>query len=267
MLHTNGTASEPIIGIISGMGPHAGLDLAHKILDLTPVRQDQDHLPVAVLSYPHWIPDRSTFLFDPSEPTPVPALVAIARRLEAAGATVAGMPCNTAHAPAIFDAMVEQLQHEGSKLRMVHMIQEAVTYTKDLMPDVQRIGVLGSLAVFRLGLYRQRIEQAGLQAVLVDEEMQVNKVNRTIFDPDFGIKAHAAPVTDQARQYLLDAIVHLRDKGADAIFLGCTEFPLAIPETHFEDIPLIDPTLVLARALIRETYPERLRDAEALMHR
>lgn len=248
------------------MGPHAGLDLAHKILDLTPVRQDQDHLPVTVVSYPHWIPDRSTFLFDPSQPTPVPALVAIAKRLEAAGATVVGMPCNTAHAPAIFDAIKEQLRMDGHRLRMVHMIQEAVDYTKHLLPSLRRIGVLGSLAVFRLGLYRSRIEQAGLEAVMVDEEMQVNKVNRTIFDPDFGIKAHAAPVTEQARRYLIEAIQHLRNKGADAIFLGCTEFPLAVPEPYFEGIPLIDPTLVLARALIRETYPDRVAQADALMN-
>ena len=49
-----------------------------------------------------------------------------------------------------------------------------------------------------------------------------------IFDPVFGIKAQANPVTPQARQNLLNAIGHLRDKGAEAVILGCTELPLAI---------------------------------------
>ena len=73
------------------------------------------------------------------------------------------------------------------------------------------------------------------------------------------------PPTERTRNQLLDGIRHLRERGADAVILGCTELPLAIPEPEFEGIPLIDSTDVLARALIRETYPEKLRPlAEAV---
>jgi len=41
--------------------------------------------------------------------------------------------------------------------------------------------------------------------------------------------------------------------------LGCTELPLAVPEPEVDGIPIIDPSLALARALIRETYPEQLK--------
>jgi len=46
--------------------------------------------------------------------------------------------------------------------------------------------------------------------------------------------------------------------GAEAIILGCTELPLAVPESVYRGIPLIDPGIMMARALIREFRPDRL---------
>ena len=256
-------AHEPIIGVLGGMGPYAGLDLVRKIFDQTPAHTDQEHLPVALLSYPHRIPDRSTFLFDPTAPSPVPALTDIARRLDDLGATVAGIPCNTAHAPAILGAVREQLAAEGRRLRLLHIMEEAVRYARETVPGLRRIGVLSTLAVYRLGLYREAIARAGLEAVSPDEDVQIERVNRTIFDEEWGIKACANPVTERARGNLIAATRHLRDKGAEAVFLGCTELPLAVPEDEIEGVRMIDPTRALARALIRETYPHILADADA----
>jgi len=41
--------------------------------------------------------------------------------------------------------------------------------------------------------------------------------------------------------------------------LGCTEIPLAITESKINDIPMIDPAEILARALIRFLDPEKLK--------
>ncbi|HEX7071371.1 MAG TPA: amino acid racemase [Rhodothermales bacterium] len=250
---------DKVIGIISGMGPYAGLDLVRKIFDHTEAVKDQDHLPVALLSYPDRIIDRSTFLFGKTEVNPAYALADIARLLEQAGAVVAGMPCNTAHAPAIFDTIEKELKASGHRIRMVHMIRETARYIRNEVPGVRRIGLLSTLAVYRLKLYHNALQEVGLETVVPDEDVQEEVVNRTIFDPVFGIKAQANPVTDRARQNLLDAIGHLADRGADAVILGCTELPLAVTESEVNGVPVLDPTDVLAKALIRETYPERLR--------
>jgi len=250
--------STPVIGIIGGMGPQAGLDLAEKILRLTPATKDQDHLPVALLSYPDCIPDRSSFLLDPRQPSPVPPLTALARQLDGLGATVAGIPCNTAHAPAIFEAVNERLRTSGHQIRLLHMIDEAVRSVQRTHSNLRRIGTLATLAVHRLGLYREAIEQAGFAAIVPDEHVQVDLIAPAIFDPEWGLKAKSSPPTQRAREAVLKGITHLRDRGAEAIFLGCTELPLAVPESRIDDVVLIDPTLVLARALIRETYPDKL---------
>ena len=247
-----------VIGIIGGMGPHAGLDLARKIFDLTPARTDHDHLPVALLSFPARIVDRSTFLFRQSSVNPAQALAQIARQLEMVGAVVAGVPCNTAHAPRIYDALIQELDDTGQRIRLVHMIRETAHYLKENSPAIKRAGVLSTLAVYELGLYKTALEKAGIEAVLPDEAVVRNVVNPTIFDGAFGLKAQSDPVSETARNHLLNAVEHLRKKGAEAVILGCTELPLALPESTLNALPLIDPTQVLARKLIETTYPDVL---------
>ncbi len=249
---------EPLIGVLGGMGPYAGLDLVRKIFDQTQANVDQEHLPVALLSYAHRIEDRSAFLFGEAAENPAHAIAEVARQLDGLGATVAGLPCNSAHAPVIFDAVNAQLRASGHRIRLLHMIDEAARYAREAAHGIRRIGALSSLAIYRLGLYPQAIEAAGFEAVMPDED-QARLVHRAIYDAVYGIKALSNPVTETARGLLLDAIAHLRDKGAEAVMLGCTELPLAVSESAIDDTLIIDPTLALARALIRETYPQKLR--------
>lgn len=249
---------ENIIGVIGGMGPYAGLDLVRKIFDLTDAHKDQDHLPVALLSFPGRIRDRSDFLFAMEGENPADALFEIALRLERTGAVVVGMPCNTAHAPSIFDELKRKLSEANSNLRVINMIAETASYIREATEGIERIGVLSTLAVFRLELYSDALADAGFQPIIPDENVQENIINRAIFDSTFGIKAQANPVSMIARQSLLSAVAHLREKGAQAIILGCTELPIALPEKEIDSTIIIDPTRVLARALIRETNPDRI---------
>jgi aspartate racemase len=247
-----------VIGVIGGMGPYAGLDLVRKIFDLTEASTDQEHLPVALLSFPGRIRDRSTFLFEGTGENPGEALARIVLQLNDLGAVVAGIPCNTAHAPAILDVVQQRLDEAGARIRLLHMIHEAVRHIRRETEGLERIGILSTLAVYRLGLYRKALRSEGFEPILPDDNVQESIVNRTIFDPSYGIKAQTNPVSGIARQSLMNAIEHLREKGAEAIILGCTELPLAIPEEEVDSVPVIDPTAILARALIRESHPERL---------
>jgi len=239
------------------MGPHAGLDLVRKILNQTQARTDQAHLPVALLSLPDRIVDRSRFLFSETGENPAYAMAAIGRQLDALGATVAGIPCNTAHAPAIFDAVKADLQRTGHAIRVLHMIEETVEHIRTTLSGAQHVGVLSTNAVFELQLYEQPLTEAGFTFVPPAPNIQ-QRVNQTIYDPSFGLKGQSDPPTDQARDMLLHAIRHLRDRGADAVVLGCTELPLAPLQALVHETPLVDPGQILARALIRATYPDKL---------
>ncbi|MDQ7040726.1 MAG: amino acid racemase [Rhodothermus sp.] len=250
---------DKLIGVIGGMGPYAGLELVRHIFDQTLAASDQEHLPVVLFSMGDRVPDRSAFLFGKTPENPGHAIAEQIRLAESVGAVVAGIPCNTAHAPPIFNVILDELARTGSRVRVLHLIEETVRFLREHYPDVRRVGVLSTLATYRLGLYRDALEAAGYEAVIADESVQETIVNRAIFDPSYGIKAQSHPVSKIARQSVLTAIAHLRQKHVEAVVLGCTELPLAIPEMELDGLPIIDPSLALARALIRETYPEQLK--------
>lgn len=246
------------IGVVGGLGPYAGLDLVKKIFDNTVASTDQEHLPVALLSYPGHIPDRATYIADQAQPNPVPALAEILRRLDAAGCSVAGMPCNTAHAPVIYDVLQETMEREGRAIRLLSIIESCAEAAQRRDPNIRRVGVLATSSSLQSRLHSTALEAVGLEGVRPEWAFQEEVINPVIYDETWGLKAQSDPPTARARRQLLDGIRHLRERGADAVVLGCTELPLAVPEPEFEGVPLIDSTNALARALIRATHPDKL---------
>ena len=249
--------SSRVIGIVGGVGPYAGLDLQRKLLEQTVAAGDQDHLPVIAVSWPGPIPDRTEYLLGRVAENPAGALLEQLRLLARAGAGIAAIPCNTAHAPAIFDIIRAGVAEFVPPLRLLHMIDETAVHLKIHHPTLTTVGVLSTTGAWRARLYPAALESLGYRAVVPDEAMQEAFVHPAIYDPGYGIKATGA-VTARARVDLTQAVAALREQGAEAILLGCTELPLAFLGRTYEGIPLIDPTLVLARALIRAADPQPL---------
>lgn len=250
--------NEKIIGIVAGVGPFAGLDLLSKVLAETAAARDQDHLPILSLSWPSQIPDRTEYLLGQTAVNPAFPMVEQLRLLEQMGATVAAIPCNTAHVPPIFDAILSELQTAGSRLKLLHMIGEVVTFLKQHYPTLQRVGVLSTTGTYRAAVYPSILEPAGFRVVVPDEGMQVELIHAAVYHPGYGLKAHGHATTT-ARKNLLTGVHALRQQGAEAIVLGCTEMPLALAGPTVEGLPLIDATRILARALIREVDPTKLK--------
>ena len=104
------------IGIVGGAGPYAGLDLSQKLLQQTKATSDQDYLPTLLISTPELIEDRTDFLLGKTANNPAHAIYSNLRDLEALGATVAGIACNTAHAPKIRNIFLEKLKVSESNI-------------------------------------------------------------------------------------------------------------------------------------------------------
>ena len=247
------------IGVLGGLGPYAGLDLVRAVFDETDAHRDQDHLPVTLVSYPNRIPDRATWIADETAPSPLPAMMAVLRRLDDAGCAVAGIPCNTAHAPALYDRLTDGLAADGRPLQLLHIVDAIVERVRELVPGAQKIGVLATTSSIDNHLHQIGLEAAGMEAVVPDDEHQA-RVQESIYGPE-GLKAFSAPPRPEARQALLDATDYLIEHGAEAVILGCTELPLAVPEADRGGVPFVNSTRALARALIRATHPDRLRGA------
>jgi len=250
--------TEKIIGIVGGAGPFAGLDLCRKILQETIAEKDQDYLTVLNWSQPNRILDRTEYLLGVVDENPGYAIAEQARRLGEAGAAVAAIPCNTAHVAPIYDVIVAELQRQQVTVKFLHMVGETAVFLQTNFPHVRRIGVLSTTGAYRAQVYPNCLEPAGFEVLVPDAAMQETRIHPAIYDLTYGIKATGV-ATERARADLLTGAEALRKQGAEAIILGCTEIPLAIWETTLDDMIVIDPTRILARALIREANPDRLK--------
>lgn len=249
---------EKWIGVGGGVGPFAGIDLLGKIAAQTAVSRDQDHLTVLNWSQPTTIVDRTEYLLGQVDENPAGALAAQVQQLARMGAGVVGIPCNTAHAPRIFNQIRAELAAAHCDVQLLHMIEEVGRFLQSNLPGVKQVGVLSTTGTYQAGVYAAVLEPLGFTAVLPSLPLQTEKIHPAIYDPVYGIKA-CGVVTAQAQANLQEGIATLKAAGAEAIILGCTELPLAFSESTTAGLPLIDPTLILARALIREANPNKLK--------
>tara|TARA_Y100000031_G_scaffold156816_1_gene213318 strand:+ start:606 stop:1391 length:786 start_codon:yes stop_codon:yes gene_type:complete len=246
------------IGIVGGAGPYAGLDLAQKLLQQTNAKSDQDYLPTLLISTPELIEDRTDFLLGETEKNPAQAIYSNLCDLEELGVTVAGIACNTAHAPEIRNVFLEKLKISESSLKLLDMISETAEFLRNDCQEVNTIGVLSTIGTWKAGFYPELLGEYGFEVLTLNEQQQQRLHNEALFNPVYGIKVQAHPVSEQARDALLEGVHTLEKQEAKAIILGCTEIPLGIPERILGETYCIDPGLILARALIREFCSEKL---------
>ena len=243
-----------MIGILGGMGPQAGVDLATNVISQTRAEKDQDHIPLMLIGDPH-VPDRTAFLFGRTDINPAHAMAKSVNMLIASGAQCVGIACNTAHSPPIFDVFERSVKAAHPGANLLHLIQETVRGIQAQFPYAGKIGILATEGSYKFNLYDAPLSKAGF-APLRPKNTQL--LTDAIFDPKLGIKACSAPPTAEARSWIISSIENLIEQGAEAIILGCTELPLAVPESSHRGVPLIDPGMMLARALIRACAPDRL---------
>jgi aspartate racemase len=248
-----------MIGIVGGVGPHAGLDLMKKVFDHSLAGSDQEHVDALLFSLPSGITDRTKYLLGKVEENPGKALAEILLKLERAGAMVAGIPCNTAHAAPIYDVIMEALEREGSRIRLMHMIGETLDFMEETAPGLKRIGLLSTTGTYRAGIYQEALTVKGYESLIPPVDMQEQLIHAAVYDPEYGIKSVPDRIHPQALENLDRGFAWMAAQGAEAVILGCTEIPLAYPEARVRGMLTIDPAVALARALIRESFPEKLK--------
>lgn len=237
------------IGIVGGVGPSAGVDLAQKVFSHTKADRDQDHINMFLTSCPSLIPDRTEYLLNGGK-NPAPGLEKCIKTLAMCGATAVGISCNTAHAPEILSQVKipEGVTFINMIERTHHFVSKVFGYKKDL-----KVGLLATLGTLRCNVYDKYFSNI----VKPDDDI-AEAVHKAIYDRTYGIKALSA-VSDKAMEVVSSAVEHLSSKGCSVVILGCTELPLIFNgKRKHGETDLVDPTEVLAIELIRATEPEKL---------
>ena len=242
-----------MIGIIGGMGPYAGLDLAKKIFDLTQAKKDQDHVPLTLISNPEKIEDRTQFILGNTKINPGIEISKIVRQLVDQGAKVIGMPCNTAHSKKI----INEIRDLPKNVHFINMISEVVKCIQKRYSRAKRIGLLATSGTISSRVYNEEIDKNDLFTILLSDEDQKKLIDDAIYNKKIGIKANSNPVHDNAKMKISLAIKKLIIKKCDVIILGCTELPLAIKSRSYNSIPLLDSTEILASSLLKKSMEKQ----------
>ena len=248
-----------MIGIVGGVGPYAGTDLLNKIFNNTKATNDQEHLDALLLSMSSIIEDRTEYLIGNVKTNPALAIVEVLLKLEKAGAKIAGIPCNTAHSESIFKVIQRELENSKSQIELLHMIDETVLFIASNYPNVTKVGVLSTTGTYKSKLYTNALTAKGYEIVVPTLEMQEHIIHPAIYHTSYGIKTTSNPIHPQAREHLMIGMSFLKEQGAQIAILGCTEIPLAITESEINGLITVDPTNILARALIHKINPEKLK--------
>lgn len=234
------------------MGPKAGAALYDSIVSFTQARTDQEHLSTILMSFPEHIVDRTLFLEGMESVNPAVNIVKIISKLEAAGAEIVGMACNTSYSPRIFNIILEELAKMNSHVKMLHMPLETCNYIKETVPGARRIGLLTTNGTYRSGIYSHQLRDMGYEVVVPDDDFQNDVVHKMIYDPVFGIKSDPRHINRKVSALMKKALQYFREKKADVIVQGCTELSLLIAGKMKPGVPIVDSTESFAKALIRE---------------
>ncbi|MCK5201126.1 MAG: aspartate/glutamate racemase family protein [Spirochaetales bacterium] len=254
---------EKIIIIGGGVGPQAGTLLHNYIIENTLTDgTDQNHLDVYHFSRSSDIPDRTDSLENGTVEKPALGMyntfkIAASAIDIAEKYAVGGIPCNTFHAPVIFKKFEKLMKEFEPKIKIVNMIEETVKEVLKNHPRVQKIGIMSTTGTRKTGVYSDQFQKKGLEVIQVSEEIQP-KLHDSIYNKEWGIKART-PVSIKAKTNFKEFSDYLINKGAEIIILGCTEIPLALPYKQYKGIPLINPMISLARALIREANSAKIK--------
>lgn len=226
-----------MLGVLGGMGPAAGAYFAYRLALLTAAGCDQEHLPVLLINDPQ-IPDRSEAVLDRGA-SPLPAMRERLRFLESSGCSCAVIPCNTAH-------------HWYSELQMsvniplIHIVSSAISNLHARGIGIGPIGLLGTPATVNSNLYKGDLTAAGYTVLPFTR----GDVDRLCVRPIQAVKQNRL---SEAAASLAEAIHTLKERGANAVILGCTELPVALgalPEGNL-DLPVVDSIDALAVSALK----------------
>ena len=247
----------------------AGVVLHRLVIASTPSpNRDQDHRDVVHLSFASEIDDRTEYLTGAGTVYGNPGMQMadiVSAGIQAARKVgrkrfIVGIPCNTFHAPDIFEPFNASLQDSCLRLGIspedlvvIHMLHETVDLLRRSFPDVTRVGILATTGTRLTGVWHDMLQAHGLVPVDIPLNRQP-QLHDCIYAHADGLKA-LSRASERVLTILGEMAGELVEAGAEVMILGCTELPIAfeVMPAGVVTIPTIDPMEALASALVRES--------------
>ena len=232
------------LGVIGGLGPIATAHFMELVIRMTEADTDQEHLDMILYNRPS-IPDRTNYILDSTKPNPLPEMIRVGNALARQGAKLIAIPCMTAH---YFHRELTRY----IEAPIVHAIHETAAHLKK--HGITKVGIMATDGSIRSKLFQRELEQHGIEPIIPGEQAQ-KCVMSVIYDD---IKANRPAGMDKFDLAAND----LREQGAQAIILGCTELSLVkrdydIGAGYLDAMEVLAQTCVLrCGGKLKEAYQE-----------
>jgi len=162
-------------------------------------------------------------------------LIDAARRASAAGADMVLLGANTAH-------IVAEQVAAAIDVPLLHIADVAGTAAQD--GGFRHVGLIGTKFTLESPIYAERLRERFGLTVSTPDAAARDELQRIIID-----ELTVGRVEPRSRQNCVAIIEQLRQRGADAIVVACTELPLLLcPEDSA--LPLLDTTMLHAEAAL-----------------
>ena len=221
------------LGIIGGLGSETScsfcLSVNNKVRGLTGCQPDivMENLPVSIEAETKII--RAELNEDHFN-----LLTKAVKRLNRAEVDFIVVPCNTVH------TFLEQLR-SISEVPILSIIEETVR--ECVKKSFKKVALLASTKTVKEELFLKELEKEtiGLELPSLEDQLLVTEII---------LKILAGEADKKDKEFLLRLILEFKQRGAEAVILGCTDLPLLITSEDC-DLPLINSCQALENASIR----------------
>ncbi len=153
-----------------------------------------------------------------------------AAKLELCGADFIAICTNTMH------KIVPQIQAHIS-IPIIHIAD--VTAHELEKNSVKRVALIGTKYTMTEDFYKSKLVNRGIEVIVPDDEA-IEIINNIIFN-----ELCVGIITEESRNTFSRIISKMKNRGAEAVILGCTEIGLLIHKDNSE-LPVYDTTMIHA---------------------
>jgi len=162
-------------------------------------------------------------------------MLASAHKLAKTGADFLICPDNTIH---------QALDHVRSRSSLPWLHIAEVVAAEAAARKLDRVGLLGTSWLVNSAVYPEKLTERGIQCTRPGER-ECDEVSRIIMD-----ELVYGRFEPRSIAYCQSVIRGLKQRGCQAVILGCTEIPLIVNDES-ASLPTLDSTRLLARAALR----------------
>ena len=227
------------IGIVAGSAEGAALCYRTICLEAPAIMGEHNHPEITMNSVP--LAEHMRYVRANDWKALAEALATSARKVAQAGADFAICPDNTYHQA--FEYLIPQ-----SPIPWLH-IAKAVAEEAHRSGYV-RLGILGTKYLMEGPVYPEALKEFRIASETPDAADR-DRINEIIFKE---LVNGVFPET--SRLYFNEVTDKLKERGCDAVVLGCTEIPLIVRPDD-TPLPTLDSTRLLARAALRRALERK----------